>query len=55
VHSTVIEVDELGTESAGVFYMSRDCSNCIIEEFKADHPFIFYIKENKFGNIIFMG
>lgn len=55
VHHTFIEVDELGSETAGVMYMNIDCCNCIVEDFNANHPFIFYIKNNKFGNIIFMG
>jgi serpin B len=52
-HQTVVEVNEQGTEAAaatGSFY-ERSGS----EMFRADHPFLFLIRENRTGSILFLG
>lgn len=59
IHQTFIDVDESGTEAAAAtaVIMTRITSvnpNDLIE-FKADHPFIFLIKENTTGSILFIG
>ena len=59
IHQTFINVDESGTEAAAAtaVIMKRVTSvnpNDKIE-FKADHPFIFLIKENSTNSILFMG
>ncbi|GFY67362.1 serpin B10 [Trichonephila inaurata madagascariensis] len=53
IHKAVIEVKEEGTEAAGVTgtIISRSAG----EEFKADHPFLFFIKEKSTNWILFMG
>ncbi|GFY67361.1 serpin B10 [Trichonephila inaurata madagascariensis] len=52
-HKAVIEVNEDGTEAAGVTgtVVNRSAG----EEFKADHPFLFFIKEKNSKWILFMG
>ena len=59
IHQTFINVDESGTEAAAAtaVVMKRITSinpNDKIK-FNADHPFIFFIKENSTNSIIFMG
>lgn len=59
VHQAVIEVDETGTKAAAatgviIVPMSLGYSTNRIE-FTADHPFIFVIKDNATGTILFLG
>jgi serpin B len=60
IHQAFINVDESGTEAAaatavimGMMAMRSDNNNKII--FNANHPFIFLIKDNATGSILFMG
>ncbi|ESO03162.1 hypothetical protein HELRODRAFT_157156 [Helobdella robusta] len=56
LHKAFIEVNEKGSEAAastGVVISFRSAKIKI--KFKADHPFIFYIKDNAIGSILFMG
>ncbi|XP_043832106.1 leukocyte elastase inhibitor-like [Dromiciops gliroides] len=56
VHKSFVEVNEEGTEAAAAtagiaeFAMLRP-----EEEFTADHPFLFFIRHNISGNILFFG
>ncbi len=53
-HKAFVEVNEEGTEAAAataVVMMKAD----IELPFRADHPFIFIIKDNRTGSILFMG
>ncbi|CAH8297033.1 unnamed protein product [Eruca vesicaria subsp. sativa] len=55
LHKACIEVDEEGTEAVAVSiavfsYMCYDDTN-----FVADHPFLFTVREDKSGVILFMG
>uniref|UniRef100_A0A8C0G286 Serpin B6 n=1 Tax=Chelonoidis abingdonii TaxID=106734 RepID=A0A8C0G286_CHEAB len=56
VHKSFVEVNEEGTEAAAatalVFRML--CAR-IVPRFTADHPFLFFIRHNKTGNILFYG
>ncbi|MBA7557043.1 hypothetical protein ES705_49772 [subsurface metagenome] len=55
-HKTFIEVNEEGTEAAAVTAVTvRTTSIGPSSEFRADHPFIFIIKEKYTGAIMFMG
>ena len=60
IHKAGIDIDEDGTEAAAVTGMFL-CSGCNMDPwsdtivFKADRPFMFYIKDNWKGNILFMG
>lgn len=57
-HQAVINVDETGTEAAAATApVSVDISGPMYPpiEFKADHPFIFMIKDNKTDAILFLG
>ncbi len=53
-HQAYIKVDEEGTEAAAAtaVVMKRSLSS---SEFVANRPFIFYIRENESGNILFLG
>ncbi len=54
-HKTFIEVNEEGTEAAAVTSVSVTTSIGPSNEFKADHPFVFVIKEKFTRAIMFMG
>jgi serpin B len=53
VHQAFAEVNEEGTEAAAATAVvgSRGRSNV----FRADHPFIFWIRENRAGTVLFLG
>jgi serpin B len=55
-HKAWIEVNEEGTEAAAATAvgMSRGAAG-LSAVFRADHPFIFMIKDNRTGSILFMG
>ena len=57
VHKSFIEVNEEGTEAAAAtgVVMRKTSVNMEKKEFKADHPFVFFIKDNKHDTILFMG
>jgi len=59
IHQTFINVDESGTEAAAAtaVVMKRVTSVNPDDKitFKADRPFIFFIRENTTGSILFMG
>lgn len=60
IHKTFIEVGEEGTEAAGATSVimtktSIAADNGDIIEFKADRPFIYMIRENGTGTILFIG
>jgi serpin B len=52
-HKAFVEVNEEGTEAAAATGGAITAS--IAPEFRADHPFIFIIKDNKSSSILFMG
>lgn len=57
IHQTFVEVNETGTEAAAATAVSMEAGSAPREpkEFIADHPFIFVIKHNKTGAILFTG
>lgn len=63
IHKAVMDVDEGGTEAAAVTVIlmeaggapPKDYKPPPIPEFRADHPFLFWIVESKSGCILFMG
>jgi serpin B len=60
IHQSFVEVDEKGTEAAAATaVIFRNSSSSIPNEkpieFKADHPFIFFIEHRDTGQILFMG
>jgi len=57
VHKAFVEVNEEGTEAAaatGIIMRTTSIGPPPVT-FRADHPFIFLIRENKSGKILFMG
>ncbi|CAM4510248.1 unnamed protein product [Lepidochelys olivacea] len=56
VHKSFVEVNEEGTEAAAATaaVMNLRCA-LIVPRFTADHPFLFFIRHNKTGNILFYG
>jgi serpin B len=57
VHQAVVDVNEEGTEAAaatavGVALTAARLSNPV---FRVDHPFIFLVRENQTGSILFLG
>ena len=57
-HQAVVIVDEKGTEAAAATAIVATEASAPIDqpvEFKADHPFVFLIKDNKTDAILFLG
>ncbi|KAG7567923.1 Serpin domain [Arabidopsis thaliana x Arabidopsis arenosa] len=56
IHKACIEVDEEGTEAAAVS-VAILLPQCLMRnpDFVADHPFLFTVREDKSGVILFMG
>jgi len=56
LHKTFVDVNEKGTEAAAAtaIVVSRSIMAPPIE-FRADHPFIFLIRDNVSGTILFLG
>jgi len=54
-HKAFIEVNEKGTEAAAATGVVMKKVVGIEPIFRADHPFIFIIKDNRSGSILFMG
>jgi len=57
IHKAVIEVDEKGTEAAAAtgIVVAIESASAPPVAFKADHPFVFMIKDNKTDAILFLG
>ncbi|XP_065523565.1 ovalbumin-related protein Y-like isoform X1 [Lathamus discolor] len=56
IHKAYMEVNEEGTETAGSAGVTGDIKQSSeFEEFKADHPFLFFIKHNPTNIILFVG
>jgi serpin B len=60
IHQAYIDVNEEGTEAAAATGVIVGVTSMPIDpkptpEFRADHPFVFVIKENTTGQILFMG
>jgi serpin B len=60
VHKAFVEVNEAGTEAAaatGVAMAARSMPRPEPQpvEFRADHPFLFIIRDNKTGSVLFLG
>jgi serpin B len=54
-HKAFVEVNEEGTEAAAATAVVMMKAAIRYIEFRADHPFIFIIKDNRSGSILFMG
>jgi len=57
IHKAVVEVNEEGTEAAAAtaVVMRVKAMPAPPVTFRADHPFIFFIRHNETGSILFMG
>lgn len=57
IHKAFVEVNEEGTEAAAAtaVVMMTTSMRSPLPIFRADHPFIFMIKDNQTGSILFMG
>jgi serpin B len=59
IHQAFIHVDEKGTEAAAATAVLMEFKSAPlshgIKVFNADHPFVFLIKDNATGSILFMG
>jgi len=57
IHTTFVKVNEEGTEAAAVTIVEGEFTSVIpsLPVFRADRPFIFVIRENSTGAILFMG
>lgn len=55
IHRAFVEVNEEGSEAAAASAAVMTKSAFMVREFQADHPFLFLIRENRNGTILFMG
>jgi serpin B len=58
LHRAFVAVDEAGTEAAAATVVIMDVTSMPVEqpiEFKADRPFIFAIRDNATGTLLFLG
>ena len=55
LHKAFVDVNEEGTEAAAATAVIMTWSAKNIEIFRADHPFIFLIRDDKTGSILFIG
>ncbi|KAL0713990.1 hypothetical protein Bca4012_020968 [Brassica carinata] len=55
IHKAFIEVDEEVTKAAAVCYSTQDMLMLENPDFVADHSFLFTVREDKSGVILFMG
>ena len=58
-HKAFVKADEKGTEAAAatavVMFRATSMPPPVQAEFKADHPFLFFIRDNPTGLVVFMG
>jgi serpin B len=54
-HRAFVDVDEEGTEAAAVTGFVGDLPGPVPVDFRADRPFLFLIRDVKYGTILFMG
>lgn len=58
-HKGFVDVNEEGTEAAAATAVSAPCCESVVVApppvFRADHPFVFLIREKASGNILFLG
>ncbi|MBI3410552.1 MAG: serpin family protein [Planctomycetes bacterium] len=57
VHKAFIDVNEAGTEAAAATAVVMRLSSAIANSatFNADHPFVYLIRDNRTGSVLFMG
>lgn len=55
VHKAFVDVNEEGTEAAAATAVIIDKAFHRLLAFRADHPFLFLIRENETGSILFVG
>jgi serpin B len=57
VHQAFVDVNEEGTEAAGATGIVIGRTSLPVEPpvFRADHPFLFFIRDNRTGSILFLG
>ncbi len=58
VHQAVVDVNEEGTEAAaatGVVVRSMALAREMTPVFRMDHPFLFLLRENQTGSVLFLG
>jgi serpin B len=60
IHKAFIDLDEKGTEAAAATAVTLTKASAVIDEkpkaeFKADHPFVYMIRDQATGSILFMG
>ena len=55
LHKAFVEVNEEGTEAAAATAVVLGRGGPGMPVFRADHPFVFIIKDNRSGSILFMG
>lgn len=55
VHKGFVSVDERGTEAAAATAVAMLKAVAVVQELRADRPFVFFIRDRETGAVLFMG
>ena len=55
VHKAFVEVNEEGTEAAAATGVEMSLRSARPEEFRLDRPFVFVVRDNQTGSLLFLG
>jgi serpin B len=55
VHKAFVDVNEEGTEAAAATGVGIALASALHPTFRADHPFVFLIRDNHTGSVLFLG
>ena len=56
LHKAFVDVNEEGTEAAAATYVGvQTLGGVMSREFRVDHPFLFLIRDNTTGSVLFLG
>ena len=60
IHKAFVAVDEKGTEAAAATLIMMGIGGGLVPtmptiEFRADHPYVFFVRDVNVGSVLFMG
>jgi serpin B len=57
IHKAFVDVNEEGTEAAAATAVVKSAPSPVVQTFvfRADHPFVFLIRDTRTGSLLFLG